>query len=41
MISQHFTSLHNLLDWVDTGTIEELTVIDGIGERLQHLKEES
>ena len=34
MISQHFTSLHNLLDWVDTGTIEELTVIDGIGEKV-------
>ena len=33
-ISQHFTSLHNLLDWVDTGTIEELTVIDGIGEKV-------
>ena len=34
MISQHFTSLQNLLDWVDTGTIEELTVIDGIGEKV-------
>ena len=34
MISQHFTSLHNLLDWVDTGSIEELTVIDGIGEKV-------
>ena len=33
-ISQHFTSLGKLLLWVDEGEIEELTTIDGIGEKV-------
>mgnify|MGYP003683262077 FL=1 len=33
-ISQHFTSLGNLLHWVDEGEDEELTIIDGIGEKV-------
>ena len=33
-ISQHFTSLEKLLLWVDEGDDEELTTIDGIGEKV-------
>jgi len=33
-ISQHFTSLENLLHWVDEGDDEELTIIDGIGDKV-------
>ena len=33
-ISQHFTSLEKLLLWVDEGQIEELTTIDGIGDKV-------
>jgi DNA ligase (NAD+) len=33
-ISQHFTSLENLLHWVDEGEDEELTIIDGIGDKV-------
>ena len=33
-ISQHFTSIEKLLHWVDEGEIEELTTIDGIGEKV-------
>jgi DNA ligase (NAD+) len=33
-ISQYFTSLEKLLLWVDEGEIEELTTIDGIGEKV-------
>ncbi len=33
-ISQHFTSLENLLRWTDEGLDEELTTIDGIGEKV-------
>ena len=33
-ISQHFTSVEKLLLWVDEGEIEELTTIDGIGEKV-------
>ncbi len=33
-ISQHFKSIGNLLIWVDEGEIEELTTIDGIGEKV-------
>lgn len=33
-ISQHFTSLEKLLIWVDDGTDEELTTIDGIGDKV-------
>ncbi|MGY8745373.1 MAG: NAD-dependent DNA ligase LigA [Candidatus Poseidoniales archaeon] len=33
-ISQHFTSLKKLLHWVDEGEDEELTIIDGIGDKV-------
>ncbi|MAX46483.1 MAG: DNA ligase (NAD(+)) LigA [Euryarchaeota archaeon] len=33
-ISQYFTSLEKLLLWVDEGQIEELTTIDGIGDKV-------
>jgi len=33
-ISQHFRSLEKLLDWVDEGDDEELTKIDGIGDKV-------
>ena len=33
-ISQHFTSLEKILFWVDEGQIEELTTIDGIGDKV-------
>ena len=33
-ISQHLTSLEKLLLWVDEGDDEELTTIDGIGEKV-------
>jgi len=33
-ISQHFTSLDKLLQWVDEGEDEELTTIDGIGDKV-------
>ena len=33
-ISQYFTSVEKLLLWVDEGEIEELTTIDGIGEKV-------
>jgi DNA ligase (NAD+) len=33
-ISQHFISLNKLLHWVDEGTNEELTTIDGIGDKV-------
>ncbi len=36
-ISQHFTSLHNLIQWVDVGTNEELTQIDGIGDKVAEI----
>ena len=33
-ISQHFSSLEKLLHWIDGGEIEELTTIDGIGDKV-------
>tara|TARA_Y100001970_G_scaffold293768_1_gene442999 strand:- start:13958 stop:16003 length:2046 start_codon:yes stop_codon:yes gene_type:complete len=36
-ISQHFTSLTNLLHWVDGGQDEELTVVDGIGDKVANI----
>ena len=33
-IARHFTSLDNLLHWIDEGQDEELTIIDGIGEKV-------
>lgn len=33
-ISQHFTTLDKLLHWADEGEDEELTTIDGIGEKV-------
>jgi DNA ligase (NAD+) len=33
-ISQHFTSLDKLLHWADEGDDEELTTIDGIGDKV-------
>ena len=33
-ISQHFESLDNLLTWIESGSDDELTVIDGIGEKV-------
>ena len=33
-ISQHFISLEKLLHWVDEGEDEELTIIDGIGDKV-------
>jgi len=33
-ISQHFTSLEKILFWVDEGQLEELTTIDGIGDKV-------
>ena len=34
VISQHFISLENILGWIETGDDEELTVIDGIREKV-------
>ncbi len=34
VISQHFSSLQNLLNWVHEGSDDELTVIDGIGNKV-------
>ncbi|MAK26396.1 MAG: hypothetical protein CMA02_03900 [Euryarchaeota archaeon] len=34
VISQHFISLDNILGWIETGDDEELTAIDGIGEKV-------
>ena len=36
-ISQHFSSLDKLLVWIDEGEIEELTVIDGIGDKVANI----
>ena len=33
-ISQYFSSLERLLDWVENGEIEELTTIEGIGDKV-------
>lgn len=33
-ISQHFTSMEKMLLWVDEGEIDELTSIEGIGEKV-------
>ena len=33
-ISQHFTSMEKMLFWVDEGEIDELTIIEGIGEKV-------
>ena len=33
-ISQHFISLEKILHWIDEGEDEELTTIDGIGEKV-------
>jgi len=33
-ISQHFITLNKLLHWVDEGANEELTTIDGIGDKV-------
>tara|TARA_B100000945_G_scaffold85697_1_gene66530 strand:- start:368 stop:2380 length:2013 start_codon:yes stop_codon:yes gene_type:complete len=33
-ISQHFTSMEKMLLWVDEGEIDELTLIEGIGEKV-------
>ena len=33
-ISQHFTSLEKLLIWIDEGEDQELTTIDGIGDKV-------
>ena len=34
VISQYFSSLDKLLDWVENGEVEELTTIDGIGDKV-------
>ncbi|MGB0802535.1 MAG: BRCT domain-containing protein, partial [Candidatus Poseidoniaceae archaeon] len=39
-ISQHFSSLERLLDWVENGEIEELTTIDGIGDKVSTIFKE-
>ena len=36
-ISQHFSSLDKLLVWIDEGELEELTVIDGIGDKVANI----
>jgi len=36
-ISQHFTSLQNLMQWVDVGANDELTEIDGIGDKVAEI----
>ena len=33
-ISQYFSSLEKLLDWVENGEVEELTTIEGIGDKV-------
>ena len=33
-ISQHFSSLEKLLDWIENGEVEELTTIEGIGDKV-------
>ena len=37
VISQHFSSLQKLLLWVDEGTNDELTEIDGIGDKVAEI----
>tara|TARA_B100000003_G_scaffold107271_1_gene96050 strand:- start:412 stop:2433 length:2022 start_codon:yes stop_codon:yes gene_type:complete len=37
VISQHFSSLQQLLLWVDEGTNDELTEIDGIGDKVAEI----
>ena len=39
-ISQYFSSLQKLLDWVENGEIEELTTIDGIGDKVSTIFKE-
>lgn len=39
-ISQFFSSLERLLDWVERGEIEELTTIDGIGDKVSTIFKE-
>ena len=39
-ISQYFTSLERLLDWVENGEILELTTIDGIGDKVSAIFKE-
>ena len=39
-ISQYFSSLERLLDWVENGEIEELTTIDGIGDKVSTIFKE-
>ena len=36
-ISQHFVSLGRILEWVDSEDLEELTVVDGIGEKVAQI----
>ncbi|MAT48967.1 MAG: hypothetical protein CMA27_03960, partial [Euryarchaeota archaeon] len=37
VISQHFVSLEELLNWVENGQNSELTIIDGIGEKVAEI----
>ncbi len=37
VISQHFVSLEDLLYWVENGQNSELTIIDGIGEKVAEI----
>ena len=39
-ISQYFSSLERLLDWAENGEIEELTTIDGIGDKVSTIFKE-
>lgn len=39
-ISQYFSSLQKLLDWVENGEIEDLTTIDGIGDKVSTIFKE-
>ena len=39
-ISQYFSSLDKLLHWVENGEIEELTTIDGIGDKVSTIFKE-
>ena len=37
VLSQHFVSLEELLNWVENGENSELTIIDGIGEKVAEI----
>ena len=36
-ISQHFASLGRILQWVDSEDLDELTIVDGIGEKVAQI----